>query len=105
MVHANKTIGFVGFDIYRLSFLIIGSIILVLIWNFLAPLIIISALTYMVYRFSRLALGGFSCAHCYFHFLLSLFLFIFSFGALSDGSFILPLIFLWFSGLTKGVTK
>ena len=103
MVHANKTITFVGLDFVKLGLLLLGSLIIVLVWNFLSFLVVVGTFIYMAYRFSRLALGGFSCAHCYFHFIISIFLFIFSFGALGSGSVIIPLLFLWISGLTKGV--
>ncbi len=55
--------------------------------------------------FIKLAVGGFSCPHCWAKFFLSLGIFVFSFGALNQGSVLIPIVLLWLDGLMKGVHK
>ncbi|MFT4311267.1 MAG: hypothetical protein ACMXX7_01425 [Candidatus Woesearchaeota archaeon] len=78
------------------------TILLLIFWSPLAFMIIGAALIYMVYRFAALATGGFSCAHCYAKFFLALGLFIFSLGATSGGSVLIPIILLWLNAFIKG---
>lgn len=101
----DKKIAFTGLDIPRLSLYAVISLILVLLWNVFTALLITATSIYMVYRFTRLAIGGFSCGHCYAKFFLSFAIFVFSLGSMSGVSVVVPLIALWSDALMKGVSK
>lgn len=97
-----KTIEFTGFNAQRLMIYAVLTIFLVLLWNVFSTLLIIATAFYAAYKFGRLALGGFRCVHCYFKFGIALAMFIFSLGAVNEGSILIPLVFLWVDALTRG---
>lgn len=105
MATATKTISFTGFNLPKVLLYIILTILILLTWTYLGVLVIIAAAIYMLIMFVKLAAGGFSCMHCYAKFFLSLAIFIFSFGALNQGSVLIPIVLLWLDGLMKGVHK
>ncbi len=105
MSHKSEKVKFVGFDLPRLILYLGITLAIIIMWNFLSLLLIIGTFIYAAYKFARLAIGGFSCAHCYFKFFVAFGIFIFSLGAISDGSVAIPIIALWVDALFKGVGK
>lgn len=92
----------IGMNLKTLGLNIAITLLLLILWAPLAYIIIGVALVYMIYRFAALATGGFSCAHCYAKFLLALGLFIFSLGATSGGTVLIPIVLLWLNAFIKG---
>jgi hypothetical protein len=105
MATATKTLTFNGFTLNKVIIYAILTALLILLWNILGVFIIILAGIYMITMFIKLAAGGFSCVHCYAKFFASLAIFVFSFGALNQGSVLIPIVLLWLDGLMKGVHK
>ncbi|MFT4261395.1 MAG: hypothetical protein ACMXX9_03110 [Candidatus Woesearchaeota archaeon] len=105
MATATKTLTFTGFTLPKVLLYVVLTIFILLTWTYLGALVIIAAGIYMAIMFIKLAAGGFSCMHCYAKFFVSLAIFIFSFGALNQGSVLIPLVLLWLDGLMKGVHK
>lgn len=101
----NEKIAFIGFDIPRILTYAILTLALILAWNIMAVALVTITLIYAAYKFTRLALGGFQCAHCYFKFFVALAIFIFSIGAVTGGSAWVAIIMLWTDALMKGVKK
>ncbi len=78
------------------------SIIILLTWSFLGVAIVGIAAVYGVYKFARLAMGGFACPHCWFGFVVAFGLFSVSLFALNSQAAFLPVIFLWVLGFSGG---
>ncbi len=78
------------------------SIIILLTWSVLGVIIVGIAGVFGVYKFARLAMGGFGCPHCWFGFIVAFGLFSVSLFALNSQAAFLPVIFLWVLGFSGG---
>ena len=105
MATVSKTLSFNGFTLPKVGIYIFLTILIIILWQYLSWLVITIAAIYMLVMFAKLAIGSFGCAHCWAKFGVSFALFIFSFGALNQGSVLIPLVLLWLDGLIKGVHK
>ena len=101
----TKQISLTGFTLPKVILYLVITLLLIVTWQYLGVGIILVAGIYMLVMFIKLAAGGFSCPHCYAKFFFSLGIFVFSFGALNQGSVLIPIVLLWLDGLMKGVHK
>lgn len=95
----------IAFDLNLTKIIIyaLATGLVIVLWQFLAILIVLAAFGYAGFKFVKLAAGGFSCAHCYFHFFVALALFLFTLiGMLNQGSILIPVLLLWLNAFIGG---